>query len=108
VECGIAYGGDLPLEAPAEVLRFASRSRCTSRRRARSARRSYSQLEEHGLSQPRGSLPIGPLAIFVHLASVWVPFTSEAEAVAHYPELLRGITLALQGAVAGAQHLRLR
>jgi DNA topoisomerase VI subunit B len=37
------------------------------------------------------------MAIFVHLASVWVPFTSEAkEAVAHYPELLREITLALQ------------
>ena len=37
------------------------------------------------------------MAIFVHLASVWVPFTSEAkEAVAHYPELLREITLSLQ------------
>jgi hypothetical protein len=37
------------------------------------------------------------MAIFVHLASVWVPFTSEAkEAVAHYPEMLREITLALQ------------
>jgi hypothetical protein len=37
------------------------------------------------------------MAIFIHLASVWVPFTSEAkEAVAHYPELLREITLALQ------------
>jgi DNA topoisomerase-6 subunit B len=40
---------------------------------------------------------MAPMAIFVHLASVWVPFTSEAkEAVAHYPELLREITLALQ------------
>jgi hypothetical protein len=50
------------------------------------------------------------MAIFVHLASVWVPFTSEAkEAVAHYPELLREITLALQ--VCGralAQSLRAR
>src|SRR4029077_3190568 len=35
--------------------------------------------------------------IAVHLASVWVPFTSEAkEAVAHYDELLREMKLAIQ------------
>ena len=49
------------------------------------------------LAQPRGSLPVGPVAIVVHLASVWVPFTSEAkEAVAHYDELLREMKLGLQ------------
>jgi hypothetical protein len=49
------------------------------------------------LQQPKGSLPVGPLAIVVHLASVWVPFTSEAkEAVAHYDELLEEMKLALQ------------
>src|SRR5690606_7018871 len=33
----------------------------------------------------------------VHIASVWVPFTSESkEAIAHYPELLSEIRLALQ------------
>jgi DNA topoisomerase-6 subunit B len=33
----------------------------------------------------------------VHIASVWVPFTSESkEAVAHYPEILKEIKLALQ------------
>ncbi len=50
------------------------------------------------------------MAIFVHLASVWVPFTSEAkEAVAHYPELLREITLALQECGRKLwQHLRAR
>jgi hypothetical protein len=37
------------------------------------------------------------MAIAVHLASVWVPFTSEAkEAVAHYDELLREMKLAVQ------------
>ena len=35
------------------------------------------------LQQPRGSLPVGPLVVAVHMASVWVPFTSEAkEAIA--------------------------
>ncbi len=33
----------------------------------------------------------------VHIASVWVPFTSESkEAVAHYPEIVKEIKLALQ------------
>ncbi len=62
------------------------------------------------LQQPKGSLPIGPLAVVVHLASVWVPFTSEAkEAVAHYDELLREMKLAVQecGRRLGA-HLRAR
>ena len=37
------------------------------------------------------------MAIAVHLASVWVPFTSEAkEAVAHYDDLLRELKLAIQ------------
>src|SRR5260370_28336147 len=49
------------------------------------------------LQQSNGSLPLAPMVIAVHLASVWVPFTSEAkEAVAHYAELLREMKLALQ------------
>jgi DNA topoisomerase-6 subunit B len=37
------------------------------------------------------------MALLVHVASVWVPFTSESkEAVAHYPEILREIQLAAQ------------
>ncbi|HPE36952.1 MAG TPA: transporter associated domain-containing protein, partial [Spirochaetales bacterium] len=37
--------------------------------------------------------------ILVHIASVWVPFTSESkEAVAHYPEIIKEIKLALQEA----------
>lgn len=51
----------------------------------------------YGLSQPGGSLPIGPLAIFVHMASVWVPFTSEGkEAIADYDEIRKEIKLAVQ------------
>jgi DNA topoisomerase-6 subunit B len=49
------------------------------------------------LSQSRGSLPIGPITIVVSIASVWVPFTSESkEAIAHYPEIIKEIKLALQ------------
>ena len=49
------------------------------------------------LQQSKGSLPQAPMAIAVHLASVWVPFTSEAkEAVAQYDELLKEMKLAIQ------------
>ncbi|MFO0924461.1 MAG: DNA topoisomerase VI subunit B [Pirellulales bacterium] len=51
----------------------------------------------YGLSQSRGSLPNGPVTLIVHMASVWVPFTSESkEAVASYPEIEKELRLALQ------------
>jgi len=53
----------------------------------------------YGISQSRGALPQGPLVIFVHMASVWVPFTSESkEAVADYDEIRKEIRLALNEA----------
>ena len=53
----------------------------------------------YGLQQSRGSLPRGPITVMVHLASVWVPFTSESkEAIASYPEIMTEIRLALQTA----------
>ena len=51
----------------------------------------------YGLSQSRGSLPKGPVSVMVHMASVWVPFTSESkEAIANYPEIQKEIRLGLQ------------
>jgi DNA topoisomerase-6 subunit B len=51
----------------------------------------------YGLSQSRGGLPKGPVTVMVHIASVWVPFTSESkEAVASYPEIQKELRLALQ------------
>jgi DNA topoisomerase VI subunit B len=51
----------------------------------------------YGLSQSRGNLPQGPVTVMVHMASVWVPFTSESkEAIAGYPEIHKELRLALQ------------
>jgi len=51
----------------------------------------------YGVSQSRGAFPSGPMVIFVHMASVWVPFTSESkEAIADYDEIRKEITLALR------------
>ena len=51
----------------------------------------------YGLSQSRGQIPVGPVTVMVHMASVWVPFTSESkEAVASYPEIMKELRLGLQ------------
>ncbi len=51
----------------------------------------------YGVSQPSGSLPVGPLVVMLHMASVWVPFTSESkEAIADYDEIRKEMKLALQ------------
>ncbi len=51
----------------------------------------------YGLGQGRGQLPSGPISIMVHMASVWVPFTSESkEAIASYPEIQKELRLGIQ------------
>ena len=51
----------------------------------------------YGLQQSSDSIPVGPVVMVIHMASVWVPFTSESkEAIANYPEITKEIKLALQ------------
>jgi DNA topoisomerase-6 subunit B len=51
----------------------------------------------YGLTQTRGQVPSGPVTLMVHMASVWVPFTSESkEAIAGYPEIMKELRLGLQ------------
>jgi DNA topoisomerase VI subunit B len=120
IEAGLAYGrapgqAAAPPDAPpaplaegghredddelARVIRYANRvpllyqqSACaTFKAVLETAWRTY------GLAQSRGALPAGPMVVFVHMASVWVPFTSESkEAIADYDEIRKEIKLALQ------------
>ncbi|MBQ6159286.1 MAG: DNA topoisomerase VI subunit B [Thermoguttaceae bacterium] len=81
------------------VYRFANRVPLQFQPGACLITQSVSQMNwrAYGLSQTRGQLPRGPLTIIVHLASVWVPFTSESkEAIAAYPEIQKELRLALQ------------
>ncbi|MFO0665805.1 MAG: DNA topoisomerase VI subunit B [Polyangiaceae bacterium] len=99
VEVGLAYGGDMPQDETAEIMRFANRVPLQYQPKACAISESIydTNWRAYELLQPKGGLPVGPLAVVVHLASVWVPFTSEAkEAVAHYDELLREMKLAVQ------------
>ncbi|MEE2711340.1 MAG: DNA topoisomerase VI subunit B [Planctomycetota bacterium] len=98
VEAGIAWGGNLPADDLARVIRFANRVPLLYQPGACAISKSIvgTTWKNYGLQQSRGALPVGPLVIFVHVASVWVPFTSESkEAVAHYPEIVKEIRLAL-------------
>src|SRR5215813_12670852 len=120
IEAGLAYGKgpeqaqesqakkDVPLaegeEAEsdhelARVIRYANRvpllyqqSSCASYKAVLDT-----TWRNYGITQSRGAVPTGPMVIFVHMASVWVPFTSESkEAIAEYDEIHKEITLALR------------
>jgi DNA topoisomerase-6 subunit B len=53
----------------------------------------------YGLTQSKGALPQAPMVLLLHIASVWVPFTSESkEAVAAYSEIHHELLLALREA----------
>ncbi|NUQ47328.1 MAG: DNA topoisomerase VI subunit B [Phycisphaerae bacterium] len=117
IEVGLAYGGDLGPEAAGEtdsgangsagrsesvssrVIRFANRVPLLYQQSACCIFKSVIDTDwrRYGLSQPGGGLPQAPLLIMVHMASVWVPFTSESkEAIADYDEIRKEIKLALQ------------
>ena len=100
VEAGIAYGsGELDADKPARIVRLANRVPLLHQQGACAMIKAIGAIawKGYGLQQPSGSLPIGPVLILVHVASVWVPFTSESkEAIAHYPEIIKEIRLALQ------------
>ncbi len=99
VEVGLAYGGSWPADKTIELFRFANRVPLLFQRGACGMTEAIVKTDwrNYLLSQPKGSLPVGPMALLVHIASVWVPFTSEAkEALAHYPEITREIQLAAQ------------
>jgi len=99
IEAAIAYGGNLQADGPVEILRFANRVPLLYQQGGCAITKSVAKTSwrAYGLKQSSGSVPQGPCIIQVHMASVWVPFTSEAkEALAHYPEIMKEIRLALQ------------
>lgn len=104
IEVGIAYARpgdneDLGADDQVRVMRFANRVPLLYMAGACAISKAVSGVnwKAYGLAQPRGSLPLGPMVLMVHMASVWVPFTSESkEAVAHYPEIIKEITFAVQ------------
>lgn len=110
VEAGIAWGGELPGDDLASIFRFANRVPLQYEQGACAITQSIvgTPWKNYEIQQARGALPTGPLAILVHIASVWVPFTSESKkAVASYDEILKEMRLAIMEAGRKlATHLR--
>jgi len=120
IEAGLAFGkgpgeGAQAPEAPAvplaegeqedddrelaRVIRYANRVPLLYQQSACAAYKSVLETgwRNYGVAQSRGALPAGPMVVFVHMASVWVPFTSESkEAIADYDEIRKEMRLALQ------------
>jgi len=110
VEVGVAYGGKLPADDLITLLRYANRVPLQYQAGACAITKSVisTKWKSYGLQQSRGALPTGPMLLMVHLASVWVPFTSESkEAIAGYDEIIKELRLALQEAGRKlARHIR--
>jgi DNA topoisomerase-6 subunit B len=99
IEVGIAYGGDLPGDELGRVIRFANRVPLLYQQSACCSFKAVVEAgwRNYGLQQARGSLPSGPVVVMIHMASTWVPFTSESkEAIADYDEIRKEMRLALQ------------
>jgi len=99
IEAGIAYGGEQPAEGTITLLRFANRVPLLYQQGACVVSKSVvnTAWRPYGLSQSQNALPVGPMTLLVHIASVWVPFTSESkEAIAHYPEIVKEVKLAVR------------
>ncbi|MFH1440257.1 MAG: DNA topoisomerase VI subunit B [Candidatus Woesearchaeota archaeon] len=99
IEAAIAYGGEQDKEGQINILRYANRVPLLFQQGACAVTKSAQQTNwrGYGLSQSTGGIPLGPVTLVVHMASVWVPFTSESkEAIAHYPEIIKEIKLAVQ------------
>jgi DNA topoisomerase-6 subunit B len=114
LEVGLAYGGALGRDArdegehgrngngddppQARVIRFANRVPLLYQQSSCCLFKAVidTKWNNYGLSQSSGALPRAPLVIFVHMASVWVPFISEGkEAIADYDEIRKEIRLGI-------------
>jgi len=105
VEAALAYGikgegnGDSDREPLMRLTRIANRVPLLYQQSACAIHKAVLEINwrNYALSQSRGALPTGQVLLMVHFASVWVPFTSESkEAIAHYPEIIKEIQLAIQ------------
>jgi len=101
VEVGIAYGGELPEEGIVEIMRYSNKVPLLYQGGDCAITKAVvtTDWRRYGLQKSGRSLPTGSAVILVHLASVWVPYTSESkQAIASYPIIIKEIKLGLQEA----------
>jgi DNA topoisomerase-6 subunit B len=97
VEAGIAYGGSIPADGNATLLRFANRVPLVYQQGACAITNTVADIGWKNYGIDEGSLPQGPAVIAVHVASTNVPFTSESkDAVANVPEIEKEVERAVR------------
>jgi len=97
IEAAIGYGGKLPPEGNAQIMRFANRVPLMYQQGACAITQAIAGINWKNYTIAQTGLPTGPLLILVHVASTSVPFTSESkDAIASIPEIEKEIVLALQ------------
>lgn len=99
VEAALAYGGDQKGDDQIKIMRFANRVPLLYQQGACAVTKAITgtSWRNYNLQQSKGNVPLGPCTVAIHIASVWVPFTSESkEAIAHYDEILKEMKLAIQ------------
>ncbi|MHC5111484.1 MAG: DNA topoisomerase VI subunit B [Planctomycetota bacterium] len=113
IEVGLAYGGDLGKDRhddshdddkgkrepnQVKVIRFANRVPLLYQQSSCCTFKSVidTKWNNYLISQSAGTLPSAPMVIFIHMASVWVPFISEGkEAIADYDEIRKEVKLGI-------------
>ncbi len=99
IEVGIAYGGDIPKEGSVNLMRFANKVPLLYQQSACAMAKAVMSTgwKRYGLQQSSGAMPQGPVTVAIHMASIWIPYTSEGkEAIAAYPKILKELKLAIQ------------
>jgi len=97
VEAAIGFGGKLPPEGNAILIRFANRVPLMYQQGACAITQCVTNVNWKAYNISQQGFPVGPILILVHVASTNVPFTSESkDAIAGIPEIEKEITLVLQ------------
>jgi DNA topoisomerase-6 subunit B len=97
IEAAIGYGGQLKPDE-IKVVRLANRVPLLYQAASCAITKAMHKINwrAYGLEMA-GNSPVGPAVLVVHMASVWIPYVSEAkEAIASYPIIVHEIKLALQ------------
>ena len=98
IEVAISYGGKLPQNQAATILRYANRVPLIYQASSCAITKAIQKIDwKHYGIDVQNNIPFGPIVIAVHMASVWIPYTSESkESIDPYPVIIKEIRLALQ------------
>jgi len=98
IEVCIGYGGELPNEKSADIIRIANRVPLIHEASACAITKAIKDVDwRHYRVEHNNGVPTGPILILVHMYSTWIPYTSEGkEAIDAYPEISKEIKLAVQ------------